>query len=141
MSAYQEPSHICTRGLRSFVVSCLLCGGVFNLTLTAEPKTAAPATDVIVFKNGDQLTGTLIREIGKTVVFKSEMLDEVTVSIDKIKELRSKRSLAVLKKHEKIARGHHYKPGHLTVVNPSRTSQPVAVKDLDFVVDKPTYDK
>jgi hypothetical protein len=147
MSAYQEPSHIRTRSLRSLVASCLLCGGVFNLTVTAEAKTAAPSTDVIVFKNGDQLTGTLIREIGKTVVFKSDMLDEVTVSIDKIKELRSKGSFAVLKKNEKIALTTK-EPGDitisrdtLTVVNPSGTPEPVPVKDLDFVVDKPTYDK
>ena len=128
-------------------MSCLLCGGVFNLTVTAEAKTAAPSTDVIVFKNGDQLTGTLIREVGKTVVFKSDMLDEVTVSIDKIKELRSKGSFAVLKKHEKIALTTK-EPGDITlsqntvtVVNPSGAPEPVPVKDLDFVVDKPTYDK
>jgi hypothetical protein len=147
MSAYQEPSHIRTRGLWSLVVSCLLCGGVFNLTVTAEAKTAAPPTDVIVFKNRDQLTGTLIREVGKTVVFKSDMLDEVTVSIDKIKELRSKGSFAVLRKHEKIALTTK-EPGDITlnhdtvtVVNPSGAPEPVPVKDLDFVLDKPTYEK
>ncbi len=128
-------------------MSCLLCGGVFNLTVRAEAKTAAPSTDVIVFKNGDQLTGTLIREVGTTVVFKSDMLDEVTVSIDKIKELRSKGSFAVLRKHEKIALTTK-EPGDLTlsketvmVVDPSGAPEPVPVKDLDFVVDKPTYDK
>ena len=147
MSAYQESSHIRTRGLWSLVVSCLLCGGVFNLTVTAEAKTAAPSTDVIVFKNGDQLTGTLIREVGKTVVFKSDMLDEVTVSIDKIKELRSKGSFAVLRKHEKIALTTK-EPGDITlsqntvtVVNRSGAPEPVPVKDLDFVLDQPTYDK
>ena len=128
-------------------MSCLLCGGVFNLTVRTEAKTATPSTDVIVFKNGDQLTGSLIREVGKTVVFKSDMLDEVTVPIDKIKELRSKGSFAVLKKHEKIALTTK-EPGDVTisndtvtVVDSSGAPAPVSVKDLDFVVDKRTYDK
>jgi len=117
MSAYQEPSHTRTRGLWILVVSCLLCGGVFNLTVTAEAKTTTPSTDVIVFKNGDQLTGNLIREVGKTVVFKSDVLDEVTVPIEKIKELRSKGSFAVLKKHENCphdqgARRRYHKQRH-----------------------------
>ena len=128
-------------------MSCLLCGGVFNLPVTAQEKPAAPSTDVIVFKNGDELTGTLLREIGNTVVFKSDMVDEVTVPTSKIKELRSKGSFAVLKKHEKIALTTK-EPGDITVsndtitvVDPSGAPESVPVKDLDFVVDKPTYDK
>ena len=147
MSAYQEPSHIRTRGLWSLVVSCLLCGGVFNLPGTAQEKRTASSTDVIVFKNGDQLTGTLLREIGNTVIFKSDMLGEVTVPTSKVKELRSRGSFAVFKKHEKIALTTK-EPGDITlsndtitVVDPSGAPEPVPVKDLDFVVDKPTYDK
>src|SRR5260370_30434077 len=147
MSAYQESSHIRTRGLWSLVLSCLLCGGGFNLPVTAQEKRAASSTDVIVFKNGDQLTGTLLREIGKTVVFKSDLLGEVTVPTSKVKELRSRGSFTVLKKHEKIALTSK-EPGDITlsndtitVVDPSGAPEPVPVKDLDFVVDKPTYDK
>lgn len=128
-------------------MSCLLCGGVFNLPVTAKEKRAASSTDVIVFKNGDQLTGTLLREIGNTVVFKSDMLGEVTVPTSKVKELRSRGSFAVLKKHEKIALTTK-EPGDITlsndtitVVDPSGAPEPVPVRELDFVVDKPTYDK
>jgi hypothetical protein len=147
MSVYQEPSHIRTRGVWSLVVSCLLCGGVFHLPVRADEKRAASSTDVIVFKNGDQLTGTLLREIGNTVVFKSDMVGEVTVPTSKVKELRSRGSFAVLKKHEKIALSTK-EPGDITlsndtitVVDPSGAPEPVPVKDLDFVVDKPTYVK
>jgi hypothetical protein len=129
------------------VVSCLLCGGVFNLPVTAQEKRAASSTDVIVFKNGDQLTGNLLREIGNAVVFKSDMLGEVTVPTSKVKELRSRGSFAVLKKHQKIALTTK-EPGDITlsndtitVVDPSGAPEPVPVKDLEFVVDKPTYDK
>ena len=126
---------------------CLLCGGVFNLSVEAQAKRAASSTDVMVFKNGDQLTGTLLREIGNTVVFKSDMVGEVTVPTTKVKELRSQGSFAVLKKHEKIALSTR-EPGDITlsndtitVVDPSGAPEPVPVKDLEFVVDKPTYDK
>ncbi|MGC1299932.1 MAG: DUF481 domain-containing protein [Alloacidobacterium sp.] len=128
-------------------MSCLLCGGVFNLPVTAQEKRGSSSTDVIVFKNGDQLTGTLLREIGNTVVFKSDMVGEVTVPTSKVKELRSRGSFAVFKKHEKIALTTK-EPSDITlsndtitVVDPSGAPEPVPVKDLDFVVDKPTYDK
>ena len=128
-------------------MSCLLCGGVFDLPVTAQEKRAASSTDVIVFKNGDQLSGNLLREIGNTVIFKSDMVGEVTVPTSNLKELRSRGSFAVLKKHEKIALTTQ-EPGDIalrndtiTVVDPSGAPQPVPVKDLDFVVDKPTYDK
>jgi hypothetical protein len=147
MSANQGSSYIRTLSLWSFVVSCLLCGGVFNLSVTAEEKKAASSTDVIVFKNGDQLKGTLLREIGNTVVFKSDMVGELTLPTSKVKELRSRGSFAVLKKHKKIALSTR-EPGDITlsndtvtVVDPGGSPEPVPVKDLDFVVDKPTYDK
>jgi hypothetical protein len=147
MSAYQERSHIRTRGFWSLVVSCPLGGGVFNLPVTAQEKRAALSTDVIVFKNGDRLIGTLLREIGDTVVFKSDMVAEVTVPISMVKELRSRGSFAVLKKHQKIALTTK-EPGDITlsnnaitVVDSSGAPEPIPVKDLDFVVDKPTYDK
>jgi hypothetical protein len=146
MSAYQEFMLVRTRGLRSLVVFCLICGGVLNLPVTAQ-KSAAASTDVIVFKNGDQLTGTLLRQIGNAVVFKSDMVGEITVSTSKLSELRSRGSFAVLKKHEKLALTTR-EPGDITlsndtitVVDPSGAPEPVAVKDVDFVVDRPTYDK
>ena len=52
---------------------------------------AKPAPDVIVFTNGDQLTGTLERATGDSFVFKSDVVGEVTVSADKIKELHAER--------------------------------------------------
>src|SRR3954454_21608281 len=99
MGAYQ----VRTEGLCSLVVSFLLCGGVFNLPVTAQGKKAVYSNDVIIFKNGDQLTGALLRAVGNTVVFKSDMVAEVTVPISRVKELRSRGSFAVLKKHENIA--------------------------------------
>ena len=79
--------------------SNLLCAiaafAASSLVARAQTK---PAPDTIVFTNGDQLTGKLERAVGDSVVFKSEMAGEITVSLDKVKELRSSGSFAVLRK-------------------------------------------
>jgi len=146
MSAYQPP-HIRTRDLWSLVVSCLLCAGAFNLPVTAQEKPAASSPDVVVFKNGDRLTGTVMRGVGNTVIFKSDAVGEVTVPIDKVKELRSNGSFAVLKKNEKITRistktgNITFSDDTITVVHPGGAPESVPVKEVAFVVDKPTYDR
>src|SRR3569832_416250 len=67
------------------------------LAAQAPAKDApTPAPDTIIFTNGDQLTGTLERSVGSSVIFKSDMAGEITVSLDKVKELRSTGSFAVL---------------------------------------------
>ena len=147
MSVYQEPPDIRTRGLWSLVAPCLLCAGFFNLAAMAQEKPSASLTDVVVFKNGDRLTGTVMRGVNDTIIFKSDVVGEVTISMDKIKELRSSGSFVVLKKNEKII-GSSKKPGNITlsdntiaVVPPSGAPESVPLKDLAFVVDKPTYNK
>ncbi len=65
----------------------------------AEDK-PGKATDVLVFTNGDQLTGTLVGTVGDRVTFKSEMAGEINVPLAKIKELRSGSQFAVLRKDQ-----------------------------------------
>src|ERR1700733_15433074 len=101
MSAYQEPTHVPSWGILSLAVLCLI-SGVLTQPATAQEKPAAPPPDVVIFKNGDQLTGTLERGEGNNVIFKSDIVGEVTISMDKVKELRSNGSFIVLKKEEKI---------------------------------------
>ena len=62
----------------------------------ADPAKAPP--DVIVFTNGDQLSGTFVREIGGTVTFHSDIVGDINIDWDKIKELRTQTKLAVLNK-------------------------------------------
>jgi hypothetical protein len=68
------------------------------------PKPAAPkpASDVVVFTNGDQLTGKLERGAGTSIVFKSDMAGEITIPLDKVKELHSTGNFAVLRKDRPI---------------------------------------
>jgi hypothetical protein len=59
------------------------------LSQTPAAKAPAPKPDVLVFANGDQLTGKLVSAAGGNVVFASDMAGTLTISFDKIKELRA----------------------------------------------------
>jgi hypothetical protein len=137
MSAHQEPTYVHSWGILSLAVLCLI-SGVLTQPATAQEKPAAPPPDVVIFKNGDQLTGTLERGEGNNVIFKSDIVGEVTISMDKVKELRSNGSFIVLKKDEKITRTSR-QPGTLT--HPNGAPETVSEKDLGYIIDSATYHK
>ncbi len=146
MSAHPEPTHVHSWGILSLAVLCLI-SGVLTQPATAQEKPAAPPPDVVIFKNGDQLTGTLERGEGNNVIFKSDIVGEVTISMDKVKELRTNGSFTVLKKDEKITRTSK-QPGNITfgennvtVTHPNGTPEIVEDKDLAFIIDSATYNK
>jgi hypothetical protein len=128
----------------------LTAGAILHQTLTASAQSnaAKPAPDVIVFANGDQLTGTLERATGNSFVFKSDIVGEITVSADKIKELRTGGKFVALKTGEKITRTSK-QPGLVTFGNdsltmattPTGTPEMIPVKDLAFLIDNATYTK
>jgi hypothetical protein len=114
----------------------------------APPAAAAkPAPDVIVFTNGDQLTGTLIRGTGGNIVFKSDMAGEITVSMDKVKELRSSGSFALLRKDVPVTRTSVqpgtiiFADGNITVANPAGAPEVVPAKQMSYLIDQATYDR
>ena len=65
---------------------------------------AAPAPDVIIFTNGDQLTGKLLREVGGSVTFHSDIAGDVTVTWDKIKSIHSSQQFAVIQQGQHVTR-------------------------------------
>jgi Protein of unknown function, DUF481 len=145
MSANKETSVRGPDTLRLLLLS--LISGICAGTVFAQAPAPKAAPDVIVFTNGDQLTGTMERGMGGKVVFKSDLVGEVTVSMDKIKELRTNGSFVVLKKDEKITRTSK-QPGKITYADNAVTvtTSPGAVdtiptKDLTYIVGQATYDK
>jgi hypothetical protein len=120
--------------------------GLVSITARAQQPAPKPAPDLIVFTNGDQLTGTLERILGDTIVFKSDMAGEISVPAAKVKQLRAGGTFAVLRKDAPITR-QLVTPGTidiegdtLKVSTPATgSSSSIAVKDLAFVVDKNTY--
>jgi hypothetical protein len=116
--------------------------------IPAKPAAAKPAKDVLIFANGDQLTGKLESVTGGNVVFASDMAGELKISIDKIKELRSGAEFALLKKGDRVGKTHapegsvEVARGNLTLTPPA--GQPAATipaKDVGYLIDKQSYDK
>jgi Protein of unknown function, DUF481 len=133
----------------SLLVLSFISGVLFQQTVTGWAQSnAKPAPDVIVFTNGDQLTGTLERADGDSFLFKSDIVGEVTVSADKIKELHAGGKFVALKKGEKITRTSKqpgtvdYSDKAITVADTkSGAPEVVPVKDLAHMIDSVTYNK
>jgi hypothetical protein len=117
------------------------------LNSRAQDKPAKPSPDVLVLTNGDRLTGTLESGQGDSIVFKSELVGEITVSLDKVKELHANGGFVVLKKNEKITRAQRqigqvtYADKAITMENPSGAPEELPVKDLAYIIDQETYNK
>ena len=108
-----------------------------------------PAPDVIVFNNGDQLTGKFLRGVGGNVIFRSDVAGEITVSLSKIKELRSSRGFAVLKKTDKPSRTPPAVEGNISIADdrvtvetaPGSTPLVLTVKQISYIIDENTFDQ
>lgn len=129
------------------VVALFSLAGISAGPLLMAQDKPKPEPDVIVFTNGDQLTGTVERGAGDSIVFKSEMAGEITVPYAKIKELRAHGTFALLRKDTKspitdVQQGTvGYADSKVTLSSSSATIETVDVKNIDFLIDKPTYDK
>ena len=101
----------------------------------------------MVFTNGDQLTGKLERAVGDSIIFKSEMAGEITVSLDKVKELHSNGSFVVLRKgadptRAKVAPGALiFAGGNLTVASSTGQPETIPEKEVAYIIDQATYEK
>ena len=123
-------------------------------------KSADKSTpDVLIFTNGDQLTGKLQSAAGGNVVFSSDMAGTLTISFDKIKELRSGSNpsqFALLKKGVPVLKSSPAPEGTATIAggnvlihvdapasNTSSSSEPAKVptKDVDYLVAKAEFDR
>lgn len=97
------------------VLMTLLPAMFASTTARAQDKNAG--VDVLVFTNGDQLTGKVVSESGGVVTFQSDMVIDssksdnagggtITVPWNRIKELRSGQKFAVITKDQKLRVGH-----------------------------------
>jgi hypothetical protein len=115
----------------------------------AQPATAA---DVIVLNNGDTLHGKLVQSADGKITFHSDVLGDISVSWDKIKELHTNGSYAVLDKTVKL-RGKKdagaIPTGQLEVTNNSiavrsekaAAPAPIPVANAQYILDSGTLDK
>lgn len=66
-----------------------------SLLITLLFLSSQAMADQIVLKNGDRLTGTIVKSDGKTIVFKSDLVGEVTVSLDNVESVTADNPLHV----------------------------------------------
>ncbi len=147
----------------TFLVRVLLAGSAPLLcafsVIAAGQAPAAPAAsakgsppDVIVFTNGDQLTGKFLRSVGGNAIFHSDMAGDITIGWDKVKEIHSASKFVVLQKGFQTGRKAlpaHLPEGSLAVENkqieltPSEGErpQPIPLANVDYVIDQPTFDR
>src|ERR1700691_5582994 len=113
--------YLATVNVASIVASPMALGQNSKSQKAAAPK---PAPDVIVFTNGDQLTGELEKGVGDSITFNSDMAGEITVPLAKIKELRTNGNFALLRKDTKTPKNApigtvSYESGDLIVAAPA----------------------
>jgi hypothetical protein len=156
MSLHRNATPRCSIFLTAFLLALLTfaavgaCRAAELLEGPADNAKAPP--DVIVFTNGDQLSGTFVHEIGGTVTFHSDIVGDIDIGWDKIKELRTQTKLAVLNKSiipkkkkvpPNVPEGTITVAGDMVTVHPDNnaTIQPIPVKDAQFIIDETTLDK
>jgi hypothetical protein len=123
------------------------------------PQPAKPTPDVLIFTNGDQLTGKLERAAGGNVVFASDMAGELTVAFDKIKEIRSgsnPNEFAVLKKGVPVtpkvvapegsvtlADGHFIVHPEQADMSPESSSvaESIPTSDVQYLIERKEFDR
>jgi hypothetical protein len=112
--------------------------------------------DVIVFTNGDQLSGKFVNEIAGKITFHSDIVGDITTTWDKVKELHTGQTVAVVEQGVKFV--HHRIPdtvavGTISVADQQITmvqlqpgthyisAQPIPVKSAQYIVDQGTLNK
>jgi hypothetical protein len=118
---------------------------------TAPDKSATPAPDVIVFTNGDQLTGKLLREVSGSVTFHSDIAGDVTVTWDKIKSIHTAQQFAVIQQGQhvnpKTADGNiaqgvvQVQDDQVKVAGTGGATKEIPVKNAQYMIDESTYTK
>ena len=131
--------------MRSLRILSTLALTIFVAAALAQKP--APQPDVLIFTNGDQLTGDLERAAAGSVVFKSDMAGELTIPLDKVKELRSAGSFSLLKKGPPsktnlVGQGQiSVADGNVSVTPAAQPPVSLPIKDVGFLIDTPTYDR
>jgi len=143
-------SFLANQNIRAIlIISSLLISLPAAENAVAQSATAA---DVVVLSNGDTLHGKLVNSSDGKITFHSDALGDISVGWDKIKELHTNGSYAVLDKSVK-ARGKKdagaIPTGQLEVANNSITVHsekaaapaPIPVANAQYIMDAGMLDK
>lgn len=131
-----------------------LCFAAFSALTVVSIRSAYASevakADVLVFSNGDTLTGKLDHESDGTVFFKSDNAGTVEVKWEKLKSLHTEGVFAVIETGVKVIRnglnggiplGPIVVEGDTLTVKTAHGTQQVPVKNIAFLVDEATFEK
>ena len=120
-------------------------------TLARAGAQAAMSTDVLVLSNGDTLHGTLVSSADGKITFHSDPLGDISVGLDKVRELHTSGSYAVIDKTVKIhskKNGGQIPEGRLELANGSiairsekAAPASIPVADAQYIMDAATMEK
>src|SRR5208337_4320449 len=118
--------------------------GFLMAACAVHAQKPAESKDVIVFTDGERLVGKFERSNGGSVVFKSDVIGEITVDWAKVKELTTSQAFAaiprgvVLKKNgdtSKVPEGNiAFADQKITVTPSAGQPQIVSVADTDHLI-------
>lgn len=91
---------VCTKRGRWFAFSTLVWGASTLFGQSKPPAASNP--DVLLFADGERLTGHFVRATGAAVTFHSDALGDITADWKKVKELTSSAKVAVIPKGVRI---------------------------------------
>lgn len=116
----------------------------------AAKPAAAVAPDVLVFSNGDKLTGKLTKADGAKVTFSAQDAGNITVPWSKIKELQTAQPFAVIAKNQDATRkrqnsaipiGELSYDGKVLTVTENGQARVVPLTQVSNVIDSATFHK
>ena len=137
-------------GFHLAVIAAILCVSSAPVPAIAQASSAGP--DVLILSNGDTLHGKLVNASDGKVTFHSDVLGDVSLGWDKIRELHTAGSYAVLDKTVKFRgkkKAAQIPTGPLEVTNEQVRVQgesggapaPIPVANVAYILDKSTLDK
>ncbi|MEO6830347.1 MAG: DUF481 domain-containing protein [Acidobacteriaceae bacterium] len=133
-----------------FVPCLLLAVGLLPVLPTQAHAADTGSPDVLVFSNGDTLSGKLDHEADGKVFFKSDNADKVEIPWNKLKSLHTQRPFAVIEKDEAIRRkganitvpiGSITLSGDTLTVDTAKGARKVPVNRIAYIVDQAEYEK
>jgi hypothetical protein len=132
------------------IFSCLLASLLPAIPLRAADAPAKPGPDLLVFSNGDTLTGKLDHEADGNVFFKSDNAGTIKVPWAKLKSFHTEGPFAVIEVGVPVARkkanldvplGPITLDGDILTVTTAQGPQQVPVKQIAYLIDEPTFEK
>jgi hypothetical protein len=144
--AFLSLAYVAAAGVASIVAKPMAWGQASSSQPAQPAAVPKPEPDVIVFTNGDRLTGTLEKGVGDSVTFKSDMAGEITIPLAKIKDLRANGNFALLRKDTKTPTTNvqigtvGYEDGKVVLTSKIGTEE-VTAANVDFLIDETTYEK